>query len=98
MYAFKGNQQYTITEAEKAAYVAQGFDILNEQGVVIENGAGKTVPFAKFKALQDELAAAQAQIQSMQDAAPTPKLKDALARIKELEAALAAATETPKEG
>ena len=36
MKAFKANKQYTITEAEKAGYLAQGYDIIDDTGAVVE--------------------------------------------------------------
>lgn len=90
MYAVKGNRQYTITEAEKKTYAAKGFDII-EDGKIIEHGAGKTVPFAKYQAALDELAA-------LQEAKPAKELKAAQEQIKALEAELAEVkSKLPKE-
>ena len=33
MKAVKANKQYTIAETEKAAYLAQGYDIIDERPV-----------------------------------------------------------------
>lgn len=54
MFAVKGNKQYTIESREKDAFVADGFDILDENGKVIAEGAGKQVPAAVLKAVQAE--------------------------------------------
>ena len=32
MVAVKANKQYTITEAEKKSYLAQGYDIIGDNG------------------------------------------------------------------
>ena len=68
MKAVKENKVYTITEQQRKAYVAQGFDITDDSGRIIEYAAGKTVPFAQYAAvleenrrLKQQLAAGQAQ-------------------------------------
>ena len=66
MKAVKENKVYTITEQQRKAYVAQGFDITDDNGRIIEYAAGKTVPFAQYadvleenKPLKQQFAAAQ---------------------------------------
>lgn len=54
MKAVKGNKVYTITETEKTLYVKQGFDITDDKGKIIENGAGKKVSFEDYEALKAE--------------------------------------------
>lgn len=54
MFAVKGNKQYTIEAREKDAFIADGFDILDENGNLIAEGAGKQVPAAALKAVQAE--------------------------------------------
>lgn len=54
MFAVKGNKQYTIESREKDAFIADGFDILDENGNLIAEGAGKQVPAAALKAVQAE--------------------------------------------
>ncbi|MGN0554318.1 MAG: hypothetical protein ACI4LI_00295 [Candidatus Fimenecus sp.] len=61
MFAVKGNKQYTITKAEQDAYVAEGFDILDESGKLIKNGAGKQVPFSAYEALEKKCKALEAE-------------------------------------
>ncbi len=39
MFAVKGNKQYTIEAREKSAFIADGFDILDDSGNVIAEGA-----------------------------------------------------------
>ena len=43
MKATKGNKVYTIDETQKAMYQAQGYDITDDVGTIIEYGAGKSV-------------------------------------------------------
>ena len=46
MYAIKGNKQYTLTnEAERKNYLAQGYDIVDDDGDIIEYSPTKTMPF-----------------------------------------------------
>lgn len=54
MKATKGNKVYTIDETQKATYKAQGYDIIEDDGTVIEYGAGKTVSYEEFKALEEK--------------------------------------------
>ena len=74
MKAVKENKVYTITEQQRKAYAAQGFDITDDSGRIIEYAAGKTVPYSQYAALlaennrlKKQLAAAQKQ--------PSPALK-----------------------
>jgi hypothetical protein len=54
MKATKGNKVYTIDETQKESYVAQGYDIEDDEGNVIKYGAGKSVSYEKYKELGDE--------------------------------------------
>nr|UWH96874.1 MAG: hypothetical protein [Bacteriophage sp.] len=54
MKAVKANKQYSIGAAEKASYLAQGFDIIDDNGVIIERSPQSTVPYAKYKEQLDE--------------------------------------------
>ena len=47
MKAVKGNKEYTISDTEKRAYIAQGYDIISDNGEIISYGAGKTVSYEK---------------------------------------------------
>lgn len=55
MVAVKANKQYTITEAEKKSYLAQGYDIIGDNGAV-EHSPQATVPYAEFEKSQAEIA------------------------------------------
>lgn len=55
MVAVKANKQYTITEAEKKSYLAQGYDIISDNGVV-EHSPQATVPYADYEKAQAEIA------------------------------------------
>lgn len=73
MKATKGNKIYTIDEAQKDIYQAQGYDILGDQGEIIQYGAGKSVSYEQFKKVSDEVTKLKLE---------NKKLKD---KIKELE-------------
>lgn len=58
MKAIKGNKAYNITTTEEEkAYMAQGFDIYDDDGKIKQHGIGKTVPLEKYEALEKENAA-----------------------------------------
>lgn len=61
MKAVKANKEYAVTEANRAFYVAQGFDILDDDGSVIEYGKGKTIAYAEYEKLLEEHKALQAE-------------------------------------
>ena len=54
MKATKGNKVYTIDETQKAMYQAQGYDIVGDEGKIVQYGAGKTVPYEEYKALEEK--------------------------------------------
>lgn len=54
MVAVKANKQYTITEAEKKSYLAQGYDIIGDNGAV-EHSPQATVPYAEYEKAQAEI-------------------------------------------
>lgn len=56
MKATKGNKVYTIDKTQKATYQAQGYDIVEDDGTIIEYGAGKTASYEDYKALEDKAA------------------------------------------
>lgn len=67
MKATKGNKVYTIDQTERERYVKEGFDILDDGGKVVQQGAGKTVPYEKYQALADENASLKKQLKTAQD-------------------------------
>lgn len=85
MKAVKGNKEYTIAETQKDQYVRDGFDIVDDNGKVLQTGAGKSVPFAQYQAALDEKARLEKQIQSLTAVA------DENASLKEQNKALQAA-------
>ena len=53
MKALKNNKVYTISEKEKAHYIALGFDIRDDEGNVIAHGQGKTVPYEQYADIEE---------------------------------------------
>lgn len=49
MYAVKANRQYTVEKVQAAAYQAQGYDILDDGGKLLQHGAGKTFPATEYE-------------------------------------------------
>lgn len=43
MKAIKDNKEYTVTNESKQHYIDTGFDIVDDNGDIIEYGRGKTV-------------------------------------------------------
>lgn len=74
MKATKGNKVYTIDEAQKAMYQAQGYDIVDDEGEVLQYGAGKTVSFEEYKTLEEKALKLEKE---------NKKLKDDIKKLKE---------------
>lgn len=55
MKATRGNKVYTIDETQKASYQSQGYDIVEDNGTVIQYGAGKTVSYEEYKTLEEKV-------------------------------------------
>lgn len=55
MKATRGNKVYTIDETQKAMYQAQGYDIVDDEGKIVQYGAGKTVSYEEYKALEEKV-------------------------------------------
>ena len=75
MKAVKENKVYTIDETQRKAYAAQGFDITDENGRIIEYAAGKTVPYAQYAALLEENRRLKQQLAAGQTQPSNPKRK-----------------------
>lgn len=54
MKAIKANKQYTISESEKASYLAQGFDIYGDNGELIERSSSSTVSRREYDELLEK--------------------------------------------
>lgn len=80
MKAVKANKVYTIEEKEKKRYIEQGFDILDDEGGIIEYGRGKTVPYAEHEALKKELEAVKAECEASANQKDDPEVVNILAK------------------
>lgn len=67
MKATKGNKVYTIDETQKATYKAQGYDITEDDGTVIEYGAGKSVSYEEYKTLEEKAAKLEKENKKLKD-------------------------------
>lgn len=65
MTAEKENKVYTITEEQKAMYLAEGFDIRDDEGNIIAYGAGKTVTYEDYMKLMKENAALKEELDKL---------------------------------
>lgn len=52
MFAVKGNVEYSITENEKKQYIEAGYDIYDENGKKISEGANKKVSAKQYSELK----------------------------------------------
>lgn len=68
MKATKGNKVYTIDQTQQERYVKEGFDVLDDSGKLVQQGAGKTVPYERYQALADENAALKKLLKAAQEA------------------------------
>lgn len=67
MKAVKANKEYTIAEQEQKRYIADGYDIVDDNGNIIAYGRGKTVPYEQYKKVLDELNALKTEKQGTVD-------------------------------
>ncbi len=68
MKATKGNKVYTIDQSQQERYVKEGFDILDDSGKVVQQGAGKTVPYEKYQTVVNENTTLKKQLKTAQEA------------------------------
>lgn len=67
MFAEKDNKVYTVTAEDKGFYIARGYNIVDEDGEVIEYGNGVTPPQEDMTALKDEIEALKAENAALKD-------------------------------
>jgi hypothetical protein len=65
MKAIKENRVYTITDAEMDSFRKEGYDIYDDKGKVVAYGVGKTVPFEKYVALQNQVEELKKEVASL---------------------------------
>lgn len=71
MKAVKGNKVYTVDEASKKDYLAQGYDITDDEFNVIERSPTATVPYREYEKVVKE----NEQLRAELEAASTAKKK-----------------------
>lgn len=54
MKAIKANKIYSITETSKESYLAQGFDIADDKGKVIEHSPSSAVSYSEYEKVIEE--------------------------------------------
>jgi hypothetical protein len=54
-YANKGNKQYPVRDdAERRSYLANGFDVIDGNGEIVEHSPLKSIPYNEYAALKRE--------------------------------------------
>lgn len=61
MKAIKDNKVYTVDEVSKKDYLAQGFDIIDDNGNIIERNPSAAVPYSEYAKLLAEVERLKAQ-------------------------------------
>lgn len=69
MKAVKGNKVYTVDEVSKKDYLAQGYDITDDEFNVIERSPTATVPYREYEKVVKE----NEQLRAELEAASTAK-------------------------
>lgn len=54
MIAKKDNKEYTINSENKAGFLAEGYDICDDNGKIIEYSPKKTVPYNDYIKIKNE--------------------------------------------
>lgn len=68
MQAVKGNKVYKVNETSKKAYLAQGYEIQDDKGNVLEVPADKSVPYADYQRMLEENKKLKAEIAKLKKA------------------------------
>ena len=63
MFARKANKIYRVDDASKAGYLAQGYDIVDDEGDVIEHSPQATVKYSDYEKLLNENKALKEQVE-----------------------------------
>lgn len=64
MKAIKDNKEYTVTDESKQHYIDTGFDIVDDNGDVIEYGRGKMVSLEEHNQALERIKELEAQLKS----------------------------------
>lgn len=60
MIAVKANKEYRVTEENKHIYLNDGYDIMDDNGKIIEYSPKKTIKYSEYQKLEKELEEAKA--------------------------------------
>lgn len=80
MKAIKENKVYTINEAEKNYYIAQGYDILDDKGELLSYGAGKSVSYEEYRKAKDKIDLLETENEKLKE--ENEKLKEENKKLK----------------
>ncbi|MGN0480345.1 MAG: hypothetical protein ACI4EV_02105 [Lachnospiraceae bacterium] len=75
MYAKKENKVYKV-DGNKEAYLAKGYDIIDESGNVVEKSPVSTVPSNKYDEVLKENAALKSEIETLKAEIETLKASE----------------------
>ena len=64
MKAIKDNKEYTVTNESKQHYIDTGFDIVDENGEIIDYGRGKIVSLEEHNQALERIKELEAQLKS----------------------------------
>jgi hypothetical protein len=62
--AIKDNKEYTVTNESKQHYIDTGFDIVDENGEIVEYGRGKMVSLEEHNQALERIKELEAQLKS----------------------------------
>ncbi len=65
MKAVKENKVYTVDEISKKDYLAQGYDIVDDDFNVLERSPSATVPYREYEAILKENAELKAELDEL---------------------------------
>lgn len=68
IYAVKGNKSYQVGDdlAQQNAFLARGYDLVDEHGKVMQYSPVKTVPYAQYAAVLKENTVLKEQLATVQ--------------------------------
>lgn len=67
MKAVKENKVYSITEEMKATYLAQGYDITDDAGKIIERSPVSKVPYSEYEKVLKELEKTKEELKAVKE-------------------------------
>ena len=64
MKVIKDNKEYTVTNESKQHYIDIGFDVVDDNGDIIEHGKGKTVSLEDYNKVLERIKELEAQLKA----------------------------------